>query len=86
MDERKLAALPKLMPSEHARVGVQMTTALVLTTSGMSTLCVKISRLRSASMPSPLVAKERKGTTPSVLLTYLRHSPLAMSALSLYRM
>ena len=34
---KKLAAFPKLMPREHALVGVQMTMAFVLMQSGIKT-------------------------------------------------
>ncbi len=37
LDAKKFAAFPKLIPREHALVGVQITIAFVLTQSGIRT-------------------------------------------------
>ncbi len=74
VEAKKFAAFPKLIPREQALVGVQRTKASVLTHSGIKTSEVKISRFRSASIPSASVAKEIKGSTSfSISFMYSFH-------------
>jgi hypothetical protein len=84
--DKKLAALPKLMESEHSRDGLQRTMAFVLMQSGMSTSLVKMSRLRSALIASAFVAKDRNGSTPGSfsawILIYCCHGVSFMSVMS----
>jgi hypothetical protein len=84
--DKKFAALPKLMESEHSRDGLQRTIAFVLMQSGMSTSLVKMSRLRSALIASAFVAKDRNGSTPGSfsawILMYCCHGVCLMRVMS----